>query len=64
MRLFKITDESNRYGDCFAIRELRDDLSFEMVAWSNTRIEAECYAERVLRGEVINPAAPAKDHDQ
>ena len=57
-RLFKVTDESNRYGDYFAIRELQDDMSFEMVAWSNTRIEAECYVERVLRGEVINPVIP------
>jgi hypothetical protein len=55
-RRLKVTNESNRYGDYFAIREAKQDdvlgEIWEMVAWSNTRMEAEHYAVHVMRGEL------------
>ena len=58
MKKYWITDESNRYGDMFAIRSFQPygpPASWPMVAWSRSRIEAECYVEGTLQGKVLAP---------
>ena len=56
-RLLKVSDESNRRGPCFVVRErkiTRDvGVIWEWVAWSRTRAEAVSHAHGlgVLIGE-------------
>jgi hypothetical protein len=53
-RQFRITDESNRHADYFAIRELQRTSCgnvWPCVAWRHSRAEAECEALRL--GELI-----------
>jgi len=47
-RRFKITDESNRYGPCYVVREwtLTGPIlgyQWEFICWCRTRLEAESY---------------------